>query len=78
MDSVTSTGGLDFGSGPDAGPAHQCYPKRKLFSLAEVCTPPSAVVVSTCWHFVQLNTPKQGWTDDILGPQAKGVCVPPL
>ena len=38
---MTRTSGLDFGSDP----AHQWDTKRKLFSLAEVDAPPSAVIV---------------------------------
>ena len=42
---MTRTSRLDFGSAPDSDPAHRCDTKRKLFSLAEVCAPPSAVLV---------------------------------
>ena len=35
----------DLISGPDSDPADQWDTKRKLFILAEVCAPPSAVLV---------------------------------
>ena len=34
-------------NGPDVDPAYQCDTKRKLFSLAEVCALPSAILVLT-------------------------------
>ena len=39
---------LEFVVRPDADLAYQWDTKRKLFSLAEVCTPPSTVLVSAC------------------------------
>ena len=42
---MTRTSQLDFGSGPDADPAYQWDRQRKLFSLAEGCTPPRAVLL---------------------------------
>ena len=38
---VTTTSQFDSGSGPNPNPAYQWDTKRKLFSLAEVCTLPS-------------------------------------
>ena len=46
---MTRTSRLDFGSGPDPDPAFQWEKKkRKLFSLAEVCALPSAILVLPC------------------------------
>jgi len=42
---VTRMSRFDFGSGLDPDPASQWDAKRKLFSLVEVCAPPSAVLV---------------------------------
>ena len=39
------TSGLYFDEDLDADPAHQWDTKRKLFSMAEVYGPPSAVLV---------------------------------
>ena len=44
---MTITSRLDFGSGTAADLAHQWDTKRKLFRLLEVCTLPSAILV-TC------------------------------
>ena len=43
---MTRTSRFDFGSGPDADPAYKFDTKCKLFSLAEVCALPSAVLIS--------------------------------
>ena len=43
---VMRTSWLDFGSGPDGDPAYQWDTKHKLFSLAEVCALPSALLVA--------------------------------
>ena len=42
---MTRTSGLDFDSGTDPDPAYRWDTKLKRFSLAEVCAPPSAVLV---------------------------------
>ena len=42
---MTRTSRLDFVLDPDAFLAYQWDTKRKLFSLAEVCAPPSAVPI---------------------------------
>ena len=36
---------VDFGSGPDADPAYWWHTLRELFSLADVCALPSAVLI---------------------------------
>ena len=38
------TSRLNFSSGPNPDPAYQWDTKRKLISLAEVCSPPSALL----------------------------------
>ena len=42
---MTITSQFDFGSGPDPDLAYKWDTKRKLFSLAEACALPSAVLV---------------------------------
>ena len=42
---MTRTSLFNFGSGPDTDSAYQWDRKRKLFSLAEICALPSAVLV---------------------------------
>ena len=55
---VTRTSRLDFGSGLDADQTYQWETKHKLFSLAEVCALPSAILVFACnW------TIKHRWID---------------
>ena len=44
---MTRTSRLDFGSGQDADITYSWNTKRKLFSLAEVCTLPSAITVTS-------------------------------
>ena len=51
---MTRTIRLGFGEGPDPDPAYQWDTKRKVFSLAEVCTPPSVIVV-TCVFMFELS-----------------------
>ena len=43
---MTRTSRFDFGSDQDTDPTFQWETKRKLFSVAEVCAPPSAVLVN--------------------------------
>ena len=45
---MTRTNRFDFGEDPDPDLAYQWDTKCKLFSLAEVCALPSAVLVQTC------------------------------
>ena len=45
---MTRTSRFDFGSGLNPDPANQWDTKCKLFSMAEVCTLPSAVLVPEC------------------------------
>ena len=49
---MTRTSQLDFGSGPNPDAAYQWDTKRELFSLAEVCALPSAVVVAISGSFI--------------------------
>ena len=46
---MTRTRRFEFGSGQDPDPADQWDPKHKLFSLAELCALPSAVLDLHCF-----------------------------
>ena len=43
---VARTSRLDFGLDTDPDPVYQWDTKRKLFTLAQVCARPSAVIIS--------------------------------
>ena len=43
---MTRINKFEFGSSPDPEPAYQWDTKRKLFSVEEVCAPPSAVLIT--------------------------------
>ena len=54
---MTRTSSFDFGSRPNPDPAYQWDTKRKLFSLADVCAPPYAVIVHFCVFHPEVPSP---------------------
>ena len=69
---MTRTSQFDFAWGRNLDPTYQRDTKRKLFSLAEVCAPLSAVLVCLCislWSVLFDNFPFSAQASDKLSTQ---------